>query len=109
MDKKALTYWVRRVYKRLKDPDFVFKIRRLKDCQGLISWEPDDQEVHVDLRPDCQLIPTVIHEIIHSMNICLEEKQVLALEREIMFQLSHRQMINIMFATATALKRDLGK
>ena len=105
MNKDALYRITRRVYRSLKDPNFIIKLRRMKDCQGKI----DPETLEISLTPDCQLIPTIIHEVIHSMNMLMEEKHVLALEREVMAQLSHKQMANIVVATGLALQRDLLK
>jgi len=108
MEKAALNRIVRTIYRRLRDPGFVVKLRRLKDCQGRISVSAsDDQIVEIALRPDCQLIPTVIHEVLHSMNMLLPEQHVLSLEREVMANLSHRRMANIVIATGKALKRSI--
>jgi hypothetical protein len=104
MTKQEMYRFTSKLYRRLRNPAFVFKLKRSKSFAGM--WYSDKR---IELNPDDRLIPTIVHEILHDIYPGKNHKWIYAKEREIQHQLSYRQMVNILFATAKALKRSISK
>jgi hypothetical protein len=101
MTKHDLYKFTSTVYRKLRDKTFTVKFIRDKKLCGQCYIG----EKWIELNPHMDVISTLIHEMLHDINPLMTEKQVLAQEKLIMNQLSHKQLVNLMVALGKALKR----
>lgn len=101
MTKQELYRFTQKVYARLRDPEFDIKLFRSKDTLGLCHFD----KKCIEINPKSDMLSTLLHEMLHSINPEWSEEKVLQQEAIIMKQLSHRQMANLMLAFGEALKR----
>lgn len=74
-----LRYVFKRILKRIKDkPRGYFTFKRLRGYQGICNWE---EGISVD--PRKELVPTIIHEVIHDLYPKNWEGWILRLESKI--------------------------
>jgi hypothetical protein len=97
------------LYKALETPEFILKLRKHKNLCGTWNADPFEGRREVSVDPRREILPTIIHEVIHDKYVGWTEKQVEKKERELMAKLSYVQMTNILLAGAKALKRCANK
>jgi len=102
VEKKDIYDFTRKAYSRLKDPDFALCFARLRGVHGYCFVGGG----FIQINPRGEVLSTLVHELLHSMHPDWSETKVLRSESAIMSALSHRQMINLMFAMCEALKRS---
>jgi hypothetical protein len=102
MTKAQLYRFTTNIYKRLKNESFNLRFMRVQGVHGF-CWPGADV---IQMNPQGQILSTLVHEMIHDIHPSWEEEKVLAHERVIMTQLSHRQMANLMVAMGKALLRS---
>jgi len=75
---------------------------RSKDVHGLcykgLNW--------IELTADGEILTTLVHEMLHDIYPKWEEEKVASMEKLVMAQLSHRQMINLMKALSDSLDKN---
>ena len=100
--KKDLYAFTGKVYNRLKRDRFMVKFIRSKEVHGLCykgcKW--------IELTADGAILTTLVHEMLHDIYPEWEEEKVASMEKLVMAQLSHRQMINLMKALAESLDKN---
>jgi len=101
--KKNIYTFLSKVYSRLRSEDFMVRLLKSTKLHGRCyrgaRW--------IELNPDGEILSTLVHEMIHDIYPSWTEKKVASSERLVMAQLSHRQMINLMDALVSALKRGI--
>lgn len=79
MDRKKLRYIFRRVLQRIKEkPEGFFKFRKMRGIRGL--WCGGDM-IEIDHRKE--IVPTIIHEVLHDLYETKTEKWVYHVESKI--------------------------
>lgn len=79
MDRKKLRYIFRRVLQRIKEkPEGFFKFRKMRLARGL--WCGGDM-IEIDHRDE--IVPTIIHEVLHDLYETKSEKWVYRVESKI--------------------------
>ena len=92
MDKKKLRYIFRRVLWRIKQkPDGFFKLRKMRGVRGL--WWSGDM-IEIDHRKE--IVPTIIHEVLHDLYEYNSEKWVYQVESKISQIIKPRDVFNLM-------------
>lgn len=102
MTKAQLYRFTTNIYKRLKNDSFNLRFMRTPGVHGFCYPGAD----LIKMNPQGQVLSTLVHEMIHDIHPNWEEDRVMAREREVMAQLSHRQMANLMVAMGRALLRS---
>jgi len=80
------------VYKFLKEKSDTIVLKKIRGMDG--NYSPDLDEIAIDYRKE--LLPTLIHEIMHALHPNWCESRVLAKEKETMNAISIRQCKNIL-------------
>lgn len=101
MNKKDIYAFTRKVYKCLKDADFIIELANLRGVHGYYYHGKS----HIQINPKKEVLSTLVHEFVHHFNPEWSETKVLKEESRIMARLSYRQMINLIIALGEALKR----
>lgn len=79
MDRNKLRYIFRRVLRRIKEkPEGFFKFRKMRLARGL--WHSGDL-IEIDHRNE--IVPTIIHEVLHDLYETNSEKWVYRVESKI--------------------------
>jgi hypothetical protein len=79
LDRRKLRYIFRRVLKRIQDkPNGFFKFRKMRGIRGL--WCGGDM-IELDYRRE--IVPTLIHEVLHDLYESNSEKWVYQVESKI--------------------------
>ena len=90
-NKEDVNRIIAKVYKELKDDNTIIIFKNLKGCHG--EYDALEDEIYIDLRKE--ILPTIIHELIHRWHPEKTENSVLRLERHIMQHISLAQSVNI--------------
>lgn len=94
--------FTRRMFRLFKEQPELFTLKKLRGVHGwCIKDEEAEDSVLLDYR--CDLIAALVHECIHYLHDTWCETKVLQLERNIMNQLSLKQVKNIIKRFATIL------
>lgn len=91
--KKQLYLFTRQLYKLFHEKPDLYTLRKLRNDHGRIDWE-NVTPITLDYRRD--IVAALIHEAIHYMHQDMAETHVLEMERNILNQLSVRQVKNIL-------------
>jgi len=102
MKKSQLYRFTNRIYMRLKHERFTLRFIRAPGVHGYCYPGMG----LIQMNPSGDILATLVHEMIHDFYPNWREERVLAHERMMMAQLSHRQMANLMFAMGKALVRS---
>lgn len=79
LDKKKLRYIFRRVVQRIKQkPNGFFQFRKMRGVRGLWHW---GDLIEIDHRKE--MIPTIIHEVLHDLYEDKNEKWIYQVESKI--------------------------
>jgi len=70
----------------------MFVLKKLRNCHG--EYDPFRDTISLDFRRE--LLPTIIHEVLHAMHYEWSETQVIRHERQIVQALSIRQVRNVL-------------
>lgn len=72
-------------------------INRLIDCHGLTTIHSNGAPTDIQINPDTsEFIQTIIHECLHMVNWDWPHPKVYALEKQLCFYLSDRQLHNLL-------------
>jgi len=93
------------MYKILDNTEFDMVLWRAKDYMG----ECYQGAFLIRIEASQHFIPTVIHELLHEIDHDMPEEKVLAKEKELMAQLSHKQLLKILEKAVIAIKRTYKK
>jgi hypothetical protein len=100
LDKNKLRYIFRRIIERIKEKEKgFFQIKKLKGYRGL--WYYGDM-IEIDYRKE--VIPTIIHEVLHDLYENNTEKWVYQVESKISQILKTKDIINLLQAFISNLK-----
>jgi hypothetical protein len=102
LKKSELYGFTHQVYQRLGNHYFILRFIRDDNVHGYCYPGANT----IEMNPKGQLLATLVHEMLHDLYPSWDENKVLARERLIMAQLSHRQMANLMVAMGNALLRS---
>jgi len=102
MTKNQLYKFTYEIYNRLNKDGFVLRFMRAPGVHGYCFPGAD----LIKMNPQGEVLATLVHEMIHDIHPKWNEDRVLAHEREVMAQLSHLQMANLMIAMGKALLRS---
>lgn len=94
LDRKRLRYIFRRILKRIGEkPKGFFKFRKMRGTCGL--WWHGDM-IEIDYRK--QLVPTIVHEVLHDLYQTNPEKWVYQVESKISQILQPRDIYKLLKA-----------
>jgi len=100
-DRNKLRYLYRRIIKRIEDkPKGHFAFKKMKGLCGVCEW---DEGIKIDPRRD--IIPTIIHEVLHDMYPENWEGWTMRVESKIMGVLKTKDFIKLI--TTFCKKIDL--
>jgi len=99
MNKVSLYRFTSRLYSELRKPERNIILKKLRGLCGLYDYGSED--ITLDYRRE--LVPSLIHEILHHFNPDKCESWVLSEEKKIMNALSVRQIKNIIKAFGESL------
>lgn len=97
--KHELYIITKRLYRLIKNHPDIFTLKKLRGNRGW--YNPDTKEIEIDYRGE--IIGTIIHEAIHHWYPDWCESDVYEAERNIVNQLSIRQIKNIIKVFADIL------
>ena len=103
MTKGQIYAFMRTLYFLLKYKDFHVRFFRSTERRGEVGIDENDEWI-CSLNPKEEVLSTLVHEVLHVKYPDMSEKRVLAKEREIMAQLSHRQLMNMTVKLGEALR-----
>lgn len=90
-DRKKLRYLFNRVIRRIKDkPKGHFSLKRMKGLCGVCEW---DDGIKID--PRREILPTIIHEVLHDMYPDNWEGWTLRVEKKIMGVLDTKDFVKL--------------
>ena len=89
--KKDVNNIISRVYKELKNENTNIIFKKLRGCHGEYDYLED--EIYIDLRKE--ILPTIVHELLHKWHPEKSEKWVIRQEKHIMQHITLAQSINI--------------
>ena len=84
----------------MRNAEFSIKFRNMRGAHGLAHIGDD----LIELNPKGELIPTVVHEVLHHLHPDWSETKVLEYESKIMQLLSSRQMVRILLELSKAIE-----
>lgn len=90
-DRKKLRYFYRRIISRIEDkPKGHFSFKKMKGLCGICEW---DEGIKIDPRKD--IIPTIIHEVLHDMYPDNWEGWTMRVESKIMGVLKTKDFVKL--------------
>ena len=93
-DRKKLRYYFRRIVNKIEQlPKGHFAFKKMKGICGLCEW---DEGIKIDPRRD--ILPTIIHEVLHDMYPNNWEGWTLRVESKIMTILSPNDCVKLLTA-----------
>ena len=98
--------FIQKLYRFLETAYFdghTLKITKCRGCQGWIKEADDNVTVTIAVDHRKQLLPTLIHEVLHYQYQDYSETKILELEAAIVNKLSQRRVKNILKRFSDAL------
>jgi len=100
LDRKQLRYIFRRILQRIKQkPHGFFQFRKMRGVRGL--WVCGDM-IEIDHRKE--IVPTIIHEVLHDLYEYNPEKWVYQVESKISQIIKPKDVFNLMSATFSRME-----
>lgn len=98
-DKKKLKYYFNKIIQRIKKkPAGHFAFKKMKGLCGLCEWEDG---IKIDPRRD--IIPTIMHEVLHDLYPQNKEIWVSRMESKIMKVLNSADYVNLLLVFCNKL------
>lgn len=77
----------------------------LHPWSGFIDYKEELKvKIHIILNPRRSLLPTFLHEMLHALSVHSSEREIYAMEHQMMILLSDRQLENLTIKLAENLK-----
>jgi hypothetical protein len=90
-NKREVNRIISRVYKELNSKETIIIFKNLRGCHGEYNYLED--EISIDLRKE--ILPTIVHELLHKWHPDKTEKWVMNQEKYIMKYITIKQSIQI--------------
>lgn len=90
--KKQLYRITAKFHKILLENPELFELKKLKNGDGRMDWDSDDEKDRIRIDYRGEFLPTCIHECIHYLYPYMNHTRVRQLEKNLLNQLSMKQV-----------------